>query len=172
MKGIDVSSHNGSIDWNKVKDAGIGFAILRAGYGKHASQQDSRFTANAAGTLGAGIACGAYWFSYALTPDEAREEAQLCARVLEPYKGKFLYPVYFDYEYDSERYSAEHGVTPHKELRTQLAVRGSISIYGQGGNHQPAEQAGREGTNVFHRYEQIGGNLAGHSGKHPLRRGG
>ncbi|OUP09604.1 hypothetical protein B5F35_12470, partial [Anaeromassilibacillus sp. An200] len=59
---------------------------------------------------------------YALTPDEAREEAQLCARVLEPYKGKFLYPVYFDYEYDSERYSTEHGVTPHKELRTQLAV--------------------------------------------------
>ena len=122
MKGIDVSSHNGSIDWGKVKNAGIGFAILRAGYGKHASQQDSCFTANAAGALGAGIACGAYWFSYALTPDEAREEAQLCARVLEPYKGKFLYPVYFDYEYDSERYSTEHGVTPHKELRTQLAV--------------------------------------------------
>ena len=47
MKGIDVSSHNGSIDWNKVKKAGIGFAILRAGYGKHASQQASCFSANA-----------------------------------------------------------------------------------------------------------------------------
>lgn len=122
MKGIDVSSHNGAIDWDKVRAAGTEFAILRAGYGKYASQQDSRFAANAEGALAAGVACGAYWFSYALTPDDAREEAQLCAQVLGPYRGRFSFPVWYDYEYDSERYSEEHGVTPNKELRTQLAV--------------------------------------------------
>ena len=89
MKGIDVSSHNGAIDWDKVRAAGTEFAILRAGYGKYASQQDSRFAANAEGALAAGVACGAYWFSYALTPDDAREEAQLCAQVLGPYRGRF-----------------------------------------------------------------------------------
>lgn len=122
MKGIDVSSHNGAIDWDKVRAAGTEFAILRAGYGKYASQQDSRFAANAEGALAAGVACGAYWFSYALTPDDAREEAQLCAQVLGPYRGRFSFPVWYDYEYDSERYSEEHGVSPNKELRTQLAV--------------------------------------------------
>ena len=122
MKGIDVSSHNGAIDWGRVRAAGVAFAILRAGYGKYASQQDSRFAANAEGARAAGLACGAYWFSYALTPDDAREEARLCAKVIEPYRGRFSLPVWYDYEYDSERYSEEHGVAPDKELRTQLAV--------------------------------------------------
>ena len=122
MKGIDVSSHNGAIDWGRVRAAGVAFAILRAGYGKYTSQQDSRFAANAEGALAVGLECGAYWFSYALTPDDAREEARLCVKVIEPYRGRFSFPVWYDYEYDSERYSEEHGVAPDKELRTQLAV--------------------------------------------------
>ena len=46
MRGIDVSVHNGSIDWNRVKNDGISFAILRAGYGKTASQKDKKFEDN------------------------------------------------------------------------------------------------------------------------------
>ena len=121
MKGIDVSSHQGLIDWAKVKAAGIEFAIIRAGYGKYESQVDSRFEQNAFGALSAGLHVGVYWFSYATTPEEARQEAQVCAGVIEPYKGKFDFPVYFDYEYDSERYSKEQGVTPTQELREALA---------------------------------------------------
>ena len=121
MKGIDVSSHQGLIDWAKVKAAGIEFAIIRAGYGKYESQVDSRFEQNAFGALGVGLHVGVYWFSYATTPEEARQEAQVCAGVIEPYKGKFDFPVYFDYEYDSERYSEERGVTPTRELREALA---------------------------------------------------
>ena len=49
MKGIDVSVHNGNIDWNRVKNAGIAFAILRAGYGRVASQKDAKFEQNYAG---------------------------------------------------------------------------------------------------------------------------
>ena len=121
MKGIDVSSHQGLVDWAKVKAAGIEFAIIRAGYGKYESQVDSRFEQNAFGALSAGLHVGVYWFSYATSPDEAKEEARLCADTIAPYKGKFDFPVYFDYEYDSERYSKEQGVTPTRELREALA---------------------------------------------------
>ena len=120
MKGIDVSQHNGAIDWPKVKKAGMEFAIVRAGYGRFRNQTDKLFVQNAQGALDAGLHLGVYWFSYALTPDEAREEAALCSEVLAPYRGRLEFPVYFDYEYDSERYAKEHDVSPDRELRTQL----------------------------------------------------
>ena len=55
MRGIDVSVHNGSIDWNRVKNDGISFAILRAGYGKLVSQKDKKFEDNYNGAKAAGI---------------------------------------------------------------------------------------------------------------------
>lgn len=96
MKGIDVSIHNGNIDWNRVKKAGIQFAILRAGYGKVASQKDKKFEDNYTGAKAAGIPVGAYWYSYATTPDEAKQEAEVCVSIL---KGKqFEFPIFFDQE--------------------------------------------------------------------------
>lgn len=96
MKGIDVSVHNGNIDWNKVKSDGIDFAILRAGYGKLASQKDEQFDNNYAGAKAAGVPVGAYWFSYAKTVEEARQEADVFVSIL---AGKqFEFPVYFDQE--------------------------------------------------------------------------
>lgn len=95
-KGIDVSSHQGAIDWNKVNAAGIQFAILRAGYGKVISQKDSCFESNYSGAKAAGIPVGAYWYSYAMTPEEARKEADVFLEVI---KGKqFDYPVFYDVE--------------------------------------------------------------------------
>lgn len=96
MKGIDVSVHNGTIDWQKVKAGGIQFAILRAGYGRVASQKDKRFEDNYAGAKAAGIPVGAYWYSYATTVEEARLEANVCISIL---KGKqFEFPIFFDQE--------------------------------------------------------------------------
>lgn len=96
MKGIDVSVHNGNIDWNKVKADGIDFAILRAGYGRLEKQKDEKFEQNYAGTKAAGIPVGAYWYSYAMTPEEAELEADVFLKVI---KGKqFEFPVYFDLE--------------------------------------------------------------------------
>lgn len=96
MKGIDVSVHNGTIDWHKVKADGIQFAILRAGYGKLASQKDKKFEDNYSGAKAVGIPVGAYWYSYATTVDEARLEAEVCVSIL---KGKqFEFPIYFDLE--------------------------------------------------------------------------
>lgn len=96
MKGIDVSVHNGSIDWQKVKNAGIQFAILRAGYGREMSQKDARFEENYRNAKAAGIPVGAYWYSYAMSEDEARLEADVFLSVI---KGKqFEMPIYFDLE--------------------------------------------------------------------------
>lgn len=96
MKGIDVSTHNGNIDWKKVKSSGIDFAILRAGYGRELSQKDARFEENYKNAKAAGILVGAYWYSYAMSEDEARLEADVFLSVI---KGKqFEYPVYFDVE--------------------------------------------------------------------------
>lgn len=96
MKGIDVSKHQGTVNWSHVKADGVKFAIIRAGYGKEAYQKDIQFENNYAGCKLNGIPVGVYWYSYATTPDEARKEAAVCMSVI---KGKtFEYPVYFDIE--------------------------------------------------------------------------
>lgn len=96
MKGIDVSVHNGDIDWGKVKADGIDFAILRAGYGRLASQKDERFEQNYSGAKAAGIPIGAYWYSYAMSEDEARLEADVFLSVIK--EKQFEFPVYYDVE--------------------------------------------------------------------------
>ena len=96
MKGIDVSVHNGDIDWQKVKADGIEFAILRAGYGKLASQKDQKFEQNYKNAKAVNFPVGAYWYSYAMNENEARQEADVFLSVI---KGKqFEMPVYFDLE--------------------------------------------------------------------------
>ena len=85
IHGIDVSQHQGSIDWRKVKASGIQFAMLRAGYG--ANTVDGEFERNARGCMEAGIPFGVYWFSYAYTPEMARREAEKCISVIREYTG-------------------------------------------------------------------------------------
>jgi GH25 family lysozyme M1 (1,4-beta-N-acetylmuramidase) len=98
--GIDVSKHQGNINWSHVKADGVKFAIISAGYGKELSQKDSQFENNYAGCKSNGIPCGVYWYSYAKTVAEAKQEAQVCLQVI---AGKTLeYPVYFDLEEPSQ----------------------------------------------------------------------
>lgn len=95
-KGIDVSRHNGNINWEKVKSSGVDFALLRAGYGKYSSQKDIKFEQYYSECKRLGIEVGCYWYSYATTAEEAKQEALACYECI---KGKtFEYPVYFDYE--------------------------------------------------------------------------
>ena len=96
MKLVDISKHNGVIDWNKVAADGIDGALIRAGFGKVASQIYNQFIANYNGAHAAGLKVGAYWYSYAMTAAEARAEAAACLEVL---NGRALdFPVYFDME--------------------------------------------------------------------------
>lgn len=104
--GIDVSQWQGNIDFNKVKAAGINFVIIRAGYGKSASQKDPYFESNYTKAKAAGLNVGAYWYSYANNDLDVKAEAKACLEVI---KGKqFEYPIYFDLE---EQYQFNKGRT-------------------------------------------------------------
>ncbi len=98
-KGIDVSRFQGKIDWKKVADAGVDFAIIRAGLrgtteGK--LLQDDMFEDNIEGALANGIDVGVYFYSQALNEEEAMEEVQIILDLIEPYQIK--YPVVIDVE--------------------------------------------------------------------------
>ncbi len=120
IKGIDVSTHNGTIDWKKVKKDGVSFTIIRAGFGNTADQRDVQFVANMNGALDAGISVGVYWFNYARSVEEARKEAKACLEVIKPYQDRITYPVFADFEYDSEEYAEKAGVTVDKRFVTDV----------------------------------------------------
>ena len=114
-KGIDVSAHNGTINWKKVKEDGITFAMLRMGYG---AVTDKKFVEYYKGAKEAGIALGGYWFSYALSTSGAIKEADACAKLLKTYPLDF--PVYYDFEDDTERYAKDCGIVYTNVLRTSI----------------------------------------------------
>ena len=118
MKIIDVSEHNGKIDFNKVKADGIEGVIIRAGYGK--GNVDKTFTSNITGAIKAELHIGIYWFSYAFTEDMARREARFCNDIIAPYKVNIDLPVFFDWEYDSMKYAKKNNVAADKDLITKM----------------------------------------------------
>lgn len=100
--GIDVSTFQHSIDWNQVKNSNVDFAIIRAGYGRELYQVDARFHENVQKAQEAGLDCGAYWYSYATTPEQAVQEAETCYQIIKDYK--FEYPIVFDIEDESQKH--------------------------------------------------------------------
>lgn len=119
FKGIDVSKHNGYINWSKVKASGISFVIIRGGYGS--STVDPKFKENINGALKENIEVGVYWFSYAISEQNAIAEAKKCIELLKPYKDKIKYPVYYDFEYDSVNYAKKQGVSINKTKASNFA---------------------------------------------------
>ena len=98
--GIDVSSYQGDIDWQHVREDGVEFAFIRAGYRGYGEEgklcEDEKFAANYDGAHSVGIDTGVYFFSQAITPEEAVEEANFVLEILD---GRPLeYPVVFDWE--------------------------------------------------------------------------
>lgn len=96
IKGIDVSEWQGQINFDRVKQSGIQFVIIRAGYGNSTSQKDRYFEENYSKAKAAGLKVGAYWYSYASSPSDAVLEAQACLTILG--NRHFDYPIYFDLE--------------------------------------------------------------------------
>lgn len=108
--GIDVSHHQGAIDWAKTASelrrvnngTSPGFAILRAGYsnrnGKGGLWEDSQFTANVAGCEKNGVPMGVYFYCYDQSPEAARITAKHVVNLLKGHKWD--YPIYYDVEYE------------------------------------------------------------------------
>jgi len=99
-KGIDVSYAQGDIDWKKVADSGVEFAIIRAGRGRAGSantmKEDDYFRQNIKGAQENGIDVGVYFYSYAESVSEAKEEARFLLDIIDGYKIE--YPVILDME--------------------------------------------------------------------------
>lgn len=97
VKGVDLSVHNGAVDFGALKQAGVGFAILRAGYGgDYPGQQDGKFEEYVRGCEAAGLPWGAYHYSYARDRAGALAEARHCLRLLAGRRP--AYGVWFDME--------------------------------------------------------------------------
>lgn len=99
-KGIDVSSHQGKIDWSLVAQDGVEFAIIRVGFRGYGSEGklvvDQQFENNIRGATAAGVRVGVYFFSQAISEEELLEEANLVLEQIAPYKVEC--PVVYDVE--------------------------------------------------------------------------
>lgn len=118
VKGIDISSYQGTVDFNRVKKDGCGFVIIKAGQGL---REFDTFRKKAGylyqpGAEKAGLDWGAYWWSDAVSAAEARQEAKAFVKALEGLRPTF--PVYMDQEYDSP--CGQWGPGKGKQLRTDM----------------------------------------------------
>lgn len=108
--GLDLSTHNGTLDFKGIKNAGNDFVILRAGY---STTKDNKFETYYTQAKAAGLKVGAYWYSYALNTTQALNEAKAFLNVV---KGKqFEMPVYLDME-DADGYKRKHGMPSNAGL--------------------------------------------------------
>lgn len=124
--GIDVSYHNGTIDWRKVKNDGIDYAIIRVGFRGYGTKDpvkpalvDKNLEANLKGASSVGMPIGLYFFSQAITIDEAIEEASLCIKYANKYK--ITYPIYFDTEFSNPQHDGRAD-SLSKQERTEIAI--------------------------------------------------
>lgn len=97
IKGVDISAWQSGIPFDKIKAAGVDFALIRAGFGKTKDKQLDTFVAECEKH---GIKYGFYWYSYALTIERAKEEAEACLECIKQYSPD--YPIYFDIEDKSQ----------------------------------------------------------------------
>lgn len=99
ITGVDISEHQGYIDWEQVKNAGIDFAIIRIGYRTYGSGEiniDNSYAQNIESAINAGLDVGVYFYSQAINTDEAIEEADAVLNAI--YGYNITYPVVFDWE--------------------------------------------------------------------------
>lgn len=102
IRGIDVSYCQTKVDWQKVKEEGIRFAMVRVGYCMNdgALKVDRMFRSHMEGAVAAGLDVGVYLYSYATSPSAAKKAAQQVLKAVEPYC--LTYPIALDMEYDDE----------------------------------------------------------------------
>lgn len=130
--GVDVSTYQGDIDWPQVKAAGVEFAMIRAGFRGYGSSgnihQDSRFPANIQGALDAGLKVGVYFFSQAVSAEEALVEAESILAWIQPYQ--ITYPVVFDWENVEDPSARTHGVDAETVTACAKAFCGAVQEAG------------------------------------------
>lgn len=118
--GIDVSEHNGTIDWSRVKASGVDFAILRIGFGNGGGKEDAQFRANVRGCINNGIPFGVYLYTYTWDETTSRNVANWVLGILndcglEP--DDLALPVFFDMENQNPHTGVPSGVDTNNNYR-------------------------------------------------------
>lgn len=130
--GIDVSKYQGNIDWNKVKEAGVEFAIIRIGfrgYGKAGNLvEDACFKRNLEGAKSAGIDTGVYFYAQAINEEEAIEEAEFVLKLLDGEELKM--PVVYDPEHVLNDTARTDNVTGEQFTKNAIAFTNKIKEAG------------------------------------------
>lgn len=100
--GVDISKQNGDVNFTSVKAAGVDYVMIRLGgrgYGTGQITLDENFKKNIEGAVAAGLDIGVYFYSQAVSQDEAVEEVNFVVQNLEPYRAQVRYPIAFDMEF-------------------------------------------------------------------------
>mgnify|MGYP003289212553 FL=1 len=138
INGIDVSQWQYLIDWQAVKNSGqVDFAIIKAGWGKETYQVDPFFHQNMQQAQAVGMDVGVYWFSYAMSVEEAKQEALVCLETIKDYS--FNYPVYYDFEYQKALTSLSYATLSEmiEVFCTTLEEHGyKTGVYGSGSDFE------------------------------------
>lgn len=132
LHGVDVSHHQGYIDWSAVKNQGYDFAILRIGYRGYGAEgtlnPDTEFTRNLANAKSAGLLVGVYFFSQAIDTDEAKDEAEYVLRLL---SGQEIdLPVVYDPESILDDDARTDNVTKEQFTENSIAFCETIKAAG------------------------------------------
>ena len=130
LLGLDISKWNGNIDWKSVKEAGVEFVIIRAGYGTN--YVDPYFKKNIESAIANDMLIGVYWFSYSWTNQGAHLEAKKCYNTIKKYKKHITLPVFWDFEYDSVNYARKKGHSVSKARASNMADTFCTTIRGYG----------------------------------------
>lgn len=131
LTAVDVSSHQQQIDWNRVKASGVDFAMIRIGYRGYESGKlvtDPYAQANLTGAAEAGIPIGVYFFSQALSVEEAQEEAAFVLELIRDYN--ITMPVVYDWETVSDPDARTHGMDARTLTDCSLAFLQAIEEAG------------------------------------------
>ncbi|MGR7914981.1 cell wall-binding repeat-containing protein [Finegoldia sp. P1-F-LS] len=139
QQGADLSKFNRYVDMRLAKKNGMDFVILKAGSGY--SGEDPKFQRNYNNAKAAGLNVGAYWYSYAVNVEEAKEEAVRYMKILG--KKQFEYPVYLDFEDPSQRKIP-------KKTKTDMAIA-FMSILEKNGFYTGLYSSGSWINNQFER---------------------
>ena len=100
--GVDISKQNGDVNFTSMKAAGVDYVMIRLGgrgYGTGQITLDEKFKQNIEGAVAAGLDVGVYFYSQAISQEEAVQELNFVVQNLEPYRANVKYPIAFDMEF-------------------------------------------------------------------------
>lgn len=131
--GVDVSKHTGNINFTGIKAAGADYVMIRLGSRGYSTGQislDENFKENIEGAIEAGLEVGVYFYSQAITQDEAIQEANFVIQNLEPYRANVKYPVAFDMEFVSNDKSRVDGLSREDKTTVTAAFLEGVKAAG------------------------------------------